>query len=273
MTETVQMKHCLELGMSPETAEICMANAVSASEAVEAYQLLEADPERFFARLAQEKPQRILALYVQLAQIVRPAYQHMHIQETVFLDTFSDIARWEQAYFQKTGQHGLDEYRWLAHHVRMELFHLGSLQFQPQKGPLEVVWQAVPIKTDDLVLHVHIPQGTNLSDIAVTGSYQSALRFWQREEAVLLCDSWLLGPEVQELLAAGSRIRGFAAGYTRICADRSSRQAEERIFGTICDNPQAYPRSGTSLQKAARAYLLKGGKLSAGYGWQRITRR
>lgn len=259
--------------MPPEAAQICSANAFTACEVQNAYRLLYAGPDCFCSSLKRESPQRILALYVQFAQLVRPAFSYLNISNQVYLDTFADIALWEQEHFMQTGRHGLSEYRWLCRHVRMELFRLGSLQFQIQPGPLEAVWQSAPIHAEDLVLHVHIPKGADLRTAAVECSYQYALDFWRRDEAVLLCDSWLLGPELQRLLKTDSHIRSFAAGFVRIGSDASSRQAEERIFGKVYGDPRLYSASGSSLQRTAKAYLLTGGHLSSGYGWQRICRQ
>lgn len=267
------MDLCLELGLPPEATQICSANAFAACEVQNAYRSLSASPDRFCNSLKRESAQRILALYVQFAEFVRPVFWDLNISNQIYLDTFADIALWEREYFAQTGRHGLGEYRWLCHHVRMELFRLGSLQFQTQPGPLEAAWKSVPVRPEDLVLHVHIPKGADLRATAVGSSYQCALDFWRRDEAVLLCDSWLLGPELPALLKPGSHIRSFAAGFERIGSDASSRQAEERIFGKVYDDPRSYSASGSSLQYAARAHLLAGGHLSAGYGWQRIHRQ
>ena len=267
-----RMAFCLALGMPEEAARICCANAFTEYEVRNAYRLLHASPDCFFSFLKREPPQRILALYIQFAEFVRPAFLRWGIPIPVYLDTFADIALWEQEYFAQNGAYGLGEYRWLCYHVRMELFRLGSLQFQTQAAPPAPVWKVVPIRPEDLVLHVHIPKGADLRTSAVQSSYQCALDFWKREEAVLLCDSWLLGPELQELLPPNSRIRSFAAGFTLVAADATSRQAEERIFGKVHDDPRLYTSSGSSLQHAAQAHLTAGGHLSAGYGWQRIHR-
>lgn len=273
LTEAPQREFCLALGLSEDAAQVCRANSFSQEKVREAYRLLSASPACFFHTLEGESPQRILALYVQFAQLLRPVFPLWGICQGIYLDTFGDIGLWEREYFARYGEHGLDEYPWLSHHVRMELFRLGSLQFQTQSGALEPVWQAVPLRPGDLTLHVHIPKGADLSPEAVESSFQSALDFWNRDEAVLLCDSWLLGPELQALLPPASRIRSFASGFTLTGTDASSRQGEERIFGDALADPRSYPSAGTSLQRAARAHLMAGGRLSAGFGWQRIRRQ
>lgn len=44
-----------------------------------------------------------------------------------------------------------------------------------------------------------------------------------------------------------------------------NRQAEERVFGRILEDPEAYPEN-TSLQKALKNYLSEGKKPGVGYG-------
>ena len=265
---------CGLLGMNGEAGAACRAYAWEADAVQEAYRLLYGRPARFFHRLSAgtQVPQRSLALYVQFAQMLWPVYRQWGIPKEIYLDTFSDIALWEREYFEAHGAHGLTETEWLAHHVRMEIFRLGSLQFQPQKEPLEEVWKSAGIDGTEMVLNVHIPKGADLDTGAVRQSYVRALDFWGCGSAVLLCESWLLSPQLGELLPQKSRIRSFAKEFYVIAVEESSRQAEERIFGAVKADPRDYPENGTSLQLAARRHLITGGSLPAGFGWQKIVK-
>ena len=160
------------------------------------------------------------------------------------------------------------------------LLNLGARDFsfymnthiQPQKEPLEEVWKSAGIDGTEMVLNVHIPKGADLDTGAVRQSYVRALDFWGCGSAVLLCESWLLSPQLGELLPQKSRIRSFAKEFSVIAVEESSRQAEERIFGAVKADPRDYPENGTSLQLAARRHLITGGSLPAGFGWQKIVK-
>ena len=43
------------------------------------------------------------------------------------------------------------------------------------------------------------------------------------------------------------------------------RQAEERVFGALLDDPSAYP-GNTRLQRPLRDYLQQGGRVGVGIG-------
>lgn len=191
------------------------------------------------------------------------------ISSQIYLDTFADIALWAHEYFIATGTPGIGEVLWLMKHLRMEIFRLGSLQFELSSASPAVL----PPQADGFtVLNVHIPKGADLSPAAVSSSYQAALQFWQLDCAVIMCHSWLLSPALPQLLPPSSRILSFSRQFSFLEADENDRQAEERIFGGIKANPQQY-QENTSLQNAAKAYLLTGKSIPLGAGWQLVKRQ
>lgn len=265
---------CRDLGLSEEATAVCCDVAMPQEEVRAALRWLHACPTAVFERLQSdpEGHRRALALYVRLAGLIRPAYGCWGIPDDIFRQTFSDIALWERDYTGRTGVHGLDHLPWLSNHVRMQLFRLGSLQFQTGVSLREDARRASRFQGGELALFVHIPKGTDLSAGAVRDSFCRALDFWGCNEAVLFCDSWLLGPELRNVLKPGSRILSFADEFSMVSADGLCRQAEERIFGVVRENPAEYPQGGSSLCRAARAYLMAGGRLSSAIGWKRIRR-
>ena len=84
-----------------------------------------------------------------------------------------------------------------------------------------------------------------------------------------VCDSWLLEPELRTLLKEGSNILEFQKWFEIVSIDKNCRQAEERIFRKVQDNPADYSEE-TSLQKAAKRYLMDGGQLGCGIGILKI---
>ena len=186
----------------------------------------------------------------------------------MFYHTFSDIGRWEKVCFEHTGAHGLEEYEWLSLHLRLQLFALGRLQFQPVCCPWDLP-AVYGIQKGDPVLNVHIPSGSRLTPSACEASYQQAARFFSMHPAVFICHSWLLCPALKNLLPAGSNILQFQNEYTITGVDTESRQAEERIFGCLKSCPSEYPEN-SYLQKSAKTWLLSGNPLPAGYGVRRL---
>ena len=75
--------------------------------------------------------QWILAFYLQLALEVYGEYKEQGISEEIFIDTFYDITIWCEECKRKYGIYGLKEVWWIAFSVKIMLFVLGRLQFEP----------------------------------------------------------------------------------------------------------------------------------------------
>lgn len=252
------------------TAQAREAAACAADQApwsvLDAWKLFCTDPSRFFRSVNAEPDPHLLYLfyYLQFTRFVYRKYQELGIPDEVFYHTFSDIGRWEKDCFERTGTHGLEEYEWLSLHLRLELFGLGRLQFQPVSCPWDLP-EAYTVKKGESVLNVHIPSGSSLTPSACQASYQQASRFFTAQPAIFICHSWLLCPDLKNLLPSGSNILQFQNEYTILGIDKESRQAEERIFGCLKSSPSEYPENSV-LQKNAKAWLSSGNLLPAGYG-------
>lgn len=258
-----------ELTAQAREAAACAANLAPWS-ILEAWRLFHTDLPRFFRALNAKPDSSLLYLfyYLQFTRFAYRKYQERKIPDDVFYHTFSDIGRWEKVCFEHTGAHGLEEYEWLSLHLRLQLFALGRLQFQPVCCPWDLP-AVYGIQKGDPVLNVHIPSGSRLTPSACEASYQQAARFFNMQPAVFICHSWLLCPALKNLLPSGSNILQFQNEYTITGVDAESRQAEERIFGCLKSCPSEYPEN-SYLQKSAKTWLLSGNPLPAGYGVRRL---
>lgn len=170
----------------------------------------------------------------------------------IFRDTFYDLTIWCRHCFSKYGVYGIDQYEWFYRHIEGKLFRLGRLQFEQE----EERW------------NVHIPEGEKLELSAVENSFAQAFRLWGKEKPYV-CHSWLLDPGLGEILPPDSRILQFQRLFEIVRTDFDEREAEERIYGKLEDNPDDYPEN-TSLQKNAKIHLREGKKLGRGTGILRI---
>lgn len=75
--------------------------------------------------------QCFLYLYCRLAVEAYEQYRLKNIEDEVYFDTFRDITIWCENCFRYFGEYGINEYRWLVNHVKLGIFRLGRLQFQP----------------------------------------------------------------------------------------------------------------------------------------------
>lgn len=132
-------------------------------------------------------------------------------------------------------------------------------------------WERV-VKPDDSVLDVHIPAGPGLSPEAVTQSFDMAERFFgeyfpeQRFQA-FACQAWLLDPQLRQFLPPDSNIVRFQDQFLQRPTYGGDKAGIERIFGwDAVGMPVAKLPQISSLQRAAAAFMAKGGRLGMGAG-------
>lgn len=80
-----------------------------------------------------------------------------------------------------------------------------------------------------------------------------------------MCCSWLLCPDLKNVLDENSNILKFQSLFSIVETNYESREGEKRIFGNINDNACEYPEN-TSLQRNAKSYLISGVKFGDSLG-------
>ena len=210
----------------------------------------------------------ILRLYLAWLPQMRERYDRLGIPEDIFRDNLKDLGIWCRDCTDKTGLPGMNAWHWVAHSLRLELFRLGRLQFEPQHLDTDVTVGGIIYPKGTPVLSVHIPAEEPLSPDAVEDAFRRAKaffpRYFGRSYPLLFCHSWLLSPMLKELLEENSRILQFQDQFF-VYAQEEDRQAEERVFGAVQEDPALYPEN-TALQKALKQFLLTGRKATAGAG-------
>lgn len=211
---------------------------------------------------------RIFRYYLELAAELKEQYDALGIPEAVFWDGMKDLALWAEDYWQKQGVPGLAEWGWVLTTLTMKVFRLGRLQFEPTRleGDLVCGDRTYPAGTP--ILGVHIPAGEPLDIAAVQTAMDDAPRFFrtyfQKSFQLFHCHSWLISPQLKEVLPEDSRILQFQNLFEVCCVDRE-RQAEERVFGFLAYDPAVYPEE-TSLQRKMKASLMSGKRYGMGCG-------
>ena len=86
-------------------------------------------------------------------------YEEKNIPEDIFYSTMSDISIWINDHKQRTGEDGLFEFHWLVHHLGLNLFRLGRLQFQFSRFCAgRCCINGKKITPGAKILNVHIPR-------------------------------------------------------------------------------------------------------------------
>lgn len=219
----------------------------------------------------------IISLCVVLAMCEKSfqVYAQKGISETIFFDTFSDIAIWEEVFFNQTGFHGLDETNWIINHIQLKIFKIGRLQFQPCKMtlPLKVRNKGLPDVFN--CLNVHIPRGEPLEKERCNASFESAIEFFNRfypdyNYDYFFCHSWLLSREMPLMVNKESNMFAFYDMWNKIGFSENSNQPFEYIWQKRPSDLNNLSESST-LQKKTKAVLLSGKEISEGYGYIKKT--
>ncbi len=245
----------------------------AASEIREWLSLLEDDYKAFDARLEALPPERAypltLDVYTHEAVKTYQRYREKELPDEVFWDGAKTLPIWREACLKETGIDGIKLRLWPYRFLNLEVFRLGRLEYQESRLKDEVRVAHQRYAKGSPCLEVHIPAGKDLDLSEVHYSLASAPYFYRKyfgkNYELFHCASWLLSPALIGLLPEDSNILRFQQNFTLYGEDFSSRQAEERVFGFVSDDPEDYPEE-TSLQKNMKAYLKDGGRMSLGLG-------
>lgn len=259
------------LPLSTSLQEQVFSLPLTASQEQEWRQLFLQSQSAFEQHLHRQPAPELLALalYLRWAAITYQQYCDLGIPEAVFWDTFQDFILWSDECMRVTGKPGLTEWGWNSLLLRMEVFRIGRLEYQPRVLAHDITSGNTHLPAGTPVLEVHIPAGTSLVSHELCASFDSAVPFFhqyfQRSFAWFHCHSWLLSPALQHLLAPSSGILQFQQFFDVYDEDFSFPQAEQRVFGCILSDPAQYDVH-TSLQRALKRYLMCGNRVGMGLG-------
>ena len=218
-----------------------------------------------FSCLKKEKDIIRLAVILRLAIKVKEKYTDAGIDEKIYYDTMSDIKIW----CENNKNKGLHNYGWLKNHVCFQLFRLGRLQFQIYECKNKTLnYKKLPFSYSENLVYVHIPQGDKLLKENCIESFRYADEFFKKyfpdyKYRFYFSESWLLFENNRDFMSPDSNIIAFSSLFIHCYSVKIDSQAIERIFGKRRLFIKNYPEE-TSLQKRAKEYMLKGGKLGAG---------
>lgn len=261
-------RFCREINLPPEAVQIVekMDGQISELQYVYVRNGFWTDRQKIFKEIIASPGyrQRFLYYYCRLALETFDRYKEEGIEEKVFFDTFSDVAIWCRACFRRYGEYGIQEYEWLWRHVEMTIFRFGRLQFEKTLSPWEFCSKDKKRNIGEPIISIHIPEGEPLDEKLCRESIALGQKFWGKD-LPFVCHSWLLFPDLKNLLDENSNIIRFQEMFDIQSVDFEFREGEERIFGKVLEDPQMYPEK-TRLQRDARKWLIRRNRLGSGLG-------
>lgn len=261
---------------APELYDVLQRGAASIVNAMG-----EIDSPARFAALADFNSPQYRFFYVQLLTACLPFVQEYHrslgIPEDISRASLADLGRNVRVHRKREGIGGLGVMWWLMLHFRGVIYQLGRLQFELQRASKDVIssMRDHEIETRDPmnVLSIHIPDFMGPMDQeACSESIAEAISFfptyfpdWHVDFAV--CNSWLLDPQLRQVLRPTSNIVMFQDRFTLTDGSYdSSESVMQFVFGKhLKDIDTIHPQS--SLEKGVLNHLKNGKKWFGREGW------
>lgn len=181
-----------------------------------------------------------------------PKWQETGIPEEIYRDTMAFATRYLYDGKAAFGHWCFTAGWWFQRHLAMELFRLGSLEYE-----------RMTVEGENRI-YIHIPTNASLAPEALDESLQKCRAFMTAyypawAETDIWCDSWLMSPALRRLLPEGSRILGFQDRFEVQSVDAENMGAVGWVFPGPKKPYEELPED-TALQRKMKAFLLAGGK-------------
>lgn len=213
-----------------------------------------------------------LAIWLAAALRTHEQYRLKGIDDAVFYATMGCFSRFTKEHQASYGTYGFDRSDWTYRMTAMQLFRVGTLEFEMTgyRGVPVVDDGQTMLRPDEPVLYVHIPSDARLDGENCHQAYTLANSFFRAfypdfPYRVFYTNTWLLSPQLRRFLPEGSGILNFQNDY-RICAvDEERNDYRAWVFKNPRLEPADFPEN-TSLQRNIKKHVLGGGKIGAAAG-------
>ena len=186
------------------------------------------------------------------------------LPENVWLDTMKCFTRFVREHEASCGTYAFDRGFWTTRQINARLFRIGELEYEL-------------LETDgNPSIALHIPSDVRLEGSLLNASVNDARSFlktyfpkWQ--DAPITCESWLLSPELKQMLPSMSRILRFQQAFDLCPAGEDEKEAVLQWVFRLTPEMQKNASlrelpENTVLQRNMKRHLLSGGKVHAAQG-------
>lgn len=212
-----------------------------------------------------------LASVLYMCERVEKAYLDAGIPEEIMLHTLRDIVIWTKVWTGVKGELCLFEIPWLAWHLKLKLFRIGSLEYVPSRAEYDC--PALSLSKGAPIVEIHIPNGADISPSAVEASLRDAAAFFEKyypdhKYKHYTFHSWIMDENLRPLLSPTSNILKFQDMFERVPEGSSEDYAGLRyVFGWDATKEDIASRPSTSsFASRMKEYVLSGGRLYVGFG-------
>ena len=201
---------------------------------------------------------KTLTCHLLCAVACREDYKKLGFTDKIYADTFACFTRFVGEHLESYGCYGFDRGFWTVRQVSNMLLRIGVLEYE-----------LLTVDGKNMV-SLHIPSDADMSLGNLRQSYLEAKAlignaFPAFRDVPYVCESWLLSPDLPELLPASSRILGFQR-YFVLTHTFSNDEFKEWVYKRT-DIPNEDLPENTSLQRCLKAFLLAGNTFRSGEGY------
>ena len=192
-------------------------------------------------------------------------YKNTKLSDELFADNIKDLYIWSEKYEKENNVKGLykEHFKWVDSILEMKVIKLGRLQFEVLEN-IDDLSNIFEETKDFLFVNVHIREGEKLTPEECEKSYDMAINFYKSRghkfsTVVFVCYSWLLSPNLKNILPEESNIIKFQEKYTFFSSNLNEKNPQiiERVFGNKSENIEDW-EEGTNLQRKLKEEWKKG---------------
>lgn len=177
-------------------------------------------------------------------------YVEKGISDEVFIATMKCFSRFCGEHKTQKGYFGFDRSFWTGRQLSLMIFRLGELEYEFTKN-----------QNGEKEICIHIPSSCDLSKEKIDESIELSKKFVEKympdyigKEYVTL--SWLLSPQLKEVLPSDSKILAFAARFEVTFLEQSN-DYKFWVYGSHDIAPEDFPET-TTLRRNLKRYILAG---------------
>lgn len=189
-------------------------------------------------------------------------YERLGISGEIYVDTMAAFSRFVREYRESYGCYGFNRGSWTPRQVSCRLFRIGQLEYE------------LTTLDREPVVSLHIPTDVDLRPEILHPSLREGLAqlvrlFPDYAGKKVCCHSWLLSPQLKELLPESSNILCFQELFDIEPDSVPGRDVLLWVFKNPRLPREAYPEN-TSLQRKLKRFFLEGGQFLEGKGYLRF---
>jgi len=149
---------------------------------------------------------------------------------------------------------------WGSRFMKGHIIQVGTLQYELKTNYLN----------NEDVIFIHIPRGADFSMEVLNYSFTNALKYVNKylttNNLKFVTESWLLSPEIEDILDSNSKIRNFRKYFQLLKVEENTKDFLNFVFNNPFVTDYKELAEDTNLQRRIKDKLLNGEKLHIGIG-------